>query len=71
MLVMTLKEGQVITINKNISIALNNIKSSHAVSIGIDAPKDVMIRRNESFVPPKKNTPQIKIKKSKLKINCG
>ncbi|HVX11906.1 MAG TPA: carbon storage regulator [Pirellulales bacterium] len=46
MLVLSRKEGEQIVIDENIVITINRI-AGHRVSIGIEAPAEVHIKRNE------------------------
>ncbi len=49
MLVLTRRLGEAITIGDNIRIVIVDI-SGHQVKLGIDAPKDVEIYREELYV---------------------
>ena len=47
MLSMTRKEGETILINDDIRITINCIEGSQAVSLSIEAPKEITILRKE------------------------
>ena len=47
MVILTLKEGQTLTIGDSISVTVTQIRGKQ-VRIGIDAPKDVPIHREEA-----------------------
>ena len=47
MLILTRKEGQTLTIGNEISVTVTQIRGKQ-VRIGIDAPKDVPIHREEA-----------------------
>ena len=47
MLILTRKEGQTLTIGDSISVTVTQIRGKQ-VRIGIDAPKDVPIHREEA-----------------------
>lgn len=49
MLVLTRRLGEAITIGENIRIVVVDI-SGHQVKLGIDAPKDVEIYREELYI---------------------
>jgi len=49
MLVLRRKIGQVIRINDNIRIIIQDIQNEHIVRIGIEAPKDIPVHRQEIY----------------------
>ena len=55
MLVLSRKEGESIIINENITIVVTRIQGGK-VRIGIEAPKDVPVRRQELHVEQAWNT---------------
>lgn len=57
MLVLSRKEGQRIQIGDDLWVIVGKVKGSR-VSLGIDAPKDVSIRRGELCRPIESTSPQ-------------
>jgi len=55
MLILTRKTGEVITIGEDIQIHVLSIKGGQ-VRIGIDAPRDIPVNREEAIVQDKKST---------------
>lgn len=49
MLVLRRKIGQVIRINDNIRIVIQDVQNEHIVRIGIEAPKDIPVHRQEIY----------------------
>ncbi|WP_428309347.1 carbon storage regulator [Hydrocarboniphaga sp.] len=47
MLVLTRHVGQTICIGKDVRITLTKVKGGSAVTLGIDAPKETVIKRDE------------------------
>ena len=47
MLVLTRASGEVIRISDDIVIKVARVRSSNAITVGIDAPSDVAVRRSE------------------------
>ncbi len=63
MLVLTRKEGQVITIGENIRVKVIEI-SGNSVKLGIDAPKEMPIYREELYEKLK----QLNVEASRLPL---
>jgi len=56
MLILTRKTGETITIGDNIQIQVLSVKGGQ-VRIGIDAPREVLVNREEVFERLAKQTP--------------
>ena len=57
MLILTRKVGEKLIIGDDISITTLNIKGNQ-VRLGIDAPRELTIRRDEIEMPPELNSPE-------------